>query len=75
MSWDFTTEPEFQEKLDWMETFVREEVWPLEVIETDLDGFKRLVKPLQDEVKARGLWATHLPPSTAVRATARSSSA
>ena len=62
MSWDFSTEPEFQEKLDWMEKFVREEIWPLEVIDTDLAGFTRLVKPLQDEVKAQGLWATHLPP-------------
>jgi acyl-CoA dehydrogenase len=62
MSWDFSTEPEFQEKLDWMRKFVKEEVWPLEVIETDLAGFGRLIKPLQDEVKARGLWATHLPP-------------
>ncbi|MEA2645666.1 MAG: acyl-CoA dehydrogenase [Chloroflexota bacterium] len=62
MSWDFTTEPEFQEKLDWMEKFVREEVWPLEVIDTDLEGFTRLIRPLQEQVKANGLWATHLPP-------------
>src|ERR1700730_6378421 len=62
MSCDFSTEPEFQEKLDWMQKFVREEVWPLEVIDTDAAGFARLVKPLQEEVKARGLWATHLPP-------------
>src|SRR4030088_1140274 len=62
MSWDFSTEPEFQEKLDWMQKFVREEVWPLEVIDTDAAGFARLIKPLQEEVKARGLWATHLPP-------------
>src|SRR5258708_16456867 len=62
MSWDVSTDPEFQEKLDWMEKFVKEEVWPLEVIDTDLAGFTRLIRPLQDEVKARGLWATHLPP-------------
>src|ERR1700694_3133490 len=62
MSWDFSTEPEFQEKLDWMQKFVKDEVWPLEVIYTDLAGFTRLLKPLQEEVKARGLWATHLPP-------------
>ncbi len=62
MSWDFSTEPEFQEKLDWMRKFVREEVWPLEVVDTDLAGFERLIRPLQEEVKARGLWATHLPP-------------
>jgi acyl-CoA dehydrogenase len=62
MSWDFETEPEFQEKLDWMRDFVRQEVWPLEVIDTDLAGFTRLIRPLQEQVKARGLWATHLPP-------------
>jgi acyl-CoA dehydrogenase len=62
VSWDFSTEPEFQEKLDWMRDFVREEVWPLEVVDTDLAGFTRLVRPLQDQVKAQGLWATHLSP-------------
>ena len=29
MAWDFETEPGFQEKLDWMESFVREKVEPL----------------------------------------------
>jgi acyl-CoA dehydrogenase len=62
VSWDFSTEPEFQEKLDWMARFVREEVWPLEVVDTDLAGFTRLLRPLQEQVKAQGLWATHLPP-------------
>src|SRR5258708_1488175 len=62
LSWDFSTDPDFQEKLDWMRTFVREEIWPLELIETDRAGRARLMKPLQEEVKARGLWACHLPP-------------
>jgi acyl-CoA dehydrogenase len=64
MSWDFETEPEFEEKLAWMRRFVREEIWPLEVMVDDLDqeGFMKLIRPLQDEVKAHGLWATHLPP-------------
>ena len=61
MSWDFSTEPEFEEKLAWMRSFVFEEVRPLEVIDTDLAGFTRLIRPLQDEVKAHGLWAAHLP--------------
>jgi hypothetical protein len=30
--WEFSTEPEFQEKLDWMERFVREEVEPLDLL-------------------------------------------
>ncbi|MHB8507542.1 MAG: acyl-CoA dehydrogenase family protein [Candidatus Dormibacteria bacterium] len=62
MSWDFETEPEFEEKLHWMRGFVREEIWPLEVVETDAAGFDRLIRPLQERVKAQGLWATHLPP-------------
>ena len=32
MAWDFKTDPEFQEKLDWMETFVRDEIFPLEAL-------------------------------------------
>jgi len=61
VTWDFSTEPEFEEKLAWMRSFVFEEVRPLEVIDTDLAGFTRLIRPLQDEVKAHGLWAAHLP--------------
>ena len=37
MAWDFSTEPEFQEQLDWMREFVREEIWPLETIVGELD--------------------------------------
>src|SRR3954454_11666755 len=33
MAWDFSTEPEFQAELDWMEGFVREEVRPLELLD------------------------------------------
>ncbi len=32
MAWDFKTDPDFQEKLDWMETFVRDEIFPLETL-------------------------------------------
>jgi acyl-CoA dehydrogenase len=62
MSWDFTTEPEFEAKLEWMRSFMREEVYPLEVLETDEAGFMRAIRPLQEEVKRQKLWATHLPP-------------
>ena len=62
MSWDFETDPDFESKLSWMRTFVREEVWPLEVVEGDWETFGRLLRPLQDEVRAQGMWATHLPP-------------
>ena len=64
MAWDFSTEPEFQTRLDWMEEFVRREIWPLESVLADLsdDGLRRAIAPLSEEVKARGLWAAHLPP-------------
>ena len=64
MGWDFSTEPEFQRKLDWMAGFVRAEVWPIETVADELgqDGFERAIAPLRDEVKERGLWAAHLPP-------------
>jgi acyl-CoA dehydrogenase len=62
MAWDFSTEPEFERKLEWMRAFVREEVFPLEVLETDEATFMRIVRSLQDEVKKQGMWAAHLPP-------------
>jgi acyl-CoA dehydrogenase len=64
MAWDFSTEPEFQEKLDWMREFVRAEIWPIETVANDLDqaALDRIYAPLQEEVKRRGLWAAHLPP-------------
>jgi acyl-CoA dehydrogenase len=62
MTWDFSTEPEFEEKLEWMRGFMREEVYPLEVLETDDAGFTRAIRPMQQEVKQHKLWATHLPP-------------
>jgi acyl-CoA dehydrogenase len=65
--WGFETEPEFQAELDWIETFVREKVQPLDYIlgsQWDIHApeFGRLVRPLQREVRERGLWACHLGP-------------
>jgi acyl-CoA dehydrogenase len=64
MAWDFSTDPEFQAHLDWMEEFVREEIWPLETLTEELsfDDVLRAMRPLQDQVKERGLWAAHLDP-------------
>jgi acyl-CoA dehydrogenase len=63
MAWDFATEPEFEEKLVWMRQFVREEIFPLETLGLDYDEMLRVIRPLQDQVKERGLWAAHLPPA------------
>lgn len=70
MAWDFSTDPEFQAKLDWMDTFVRERVEPLDVAFPDPAApydrrnpmLRALTHPLQDEVKCQGLWACPLGP-------------
>src|SRR3954447_5656053 len=64
MAWDFSTEPEFQEHLDWMTEFVREEIQPLETLlnELEWDQIMRAMEPLREQVRERGLWAAHLPP-------------
>ncbi len=67
MAWDFETEPEFQRELDWMDGFVREEIEPLDLVLGDPfdksdPRAARLVRPLQEQVKERGLWACHLGP-------------
>jgi acyl-CoA dehydrogenase len=64
VAWDFSTDPDFQQHLDWMTEFVRERIWPLETLLDELgwEGLIRAVAPLQEQVKARGLWAAHLDP-------------
>jgi acyl-CoA dehydrogenase len=67
MSWDFETEPEFQKELDWVEAFVREEVEPLDFLIHHAWDMKdpvrqKLIPPLQERVRERGLWAAHLGP-------------
>ncbi len=68
MAWDFETEPEFEAKLAWMRTFVREEIIPLETLAEEFrqpggrEVFARIVAPLKEQVREQGLWAAHLPP-------------
>src|SRR6059058_978227 len=67
MSWDFSTDPEWAQELKWVEEFVREECEPIDLIvkeSHDLNDPVRqaLIPPLQEIVKERGLWATHLGP-------------
>ncbi len=67
---DLTVTPEFQAKLDWMNAFVRAEcetmdaLFPEQGIQYDPShaAARRHLKPLQDQVKAQGLWACHLGP-------------
>jgi acyl-CoA dehydrogenase len=68
MTYDFSIEPEFEEKLDWIRTFVREEVEPLDVVFPGCaylpldDERRKIVDPLKQQVRERGLWAPHLGP-------------
>ena len=68
--YDFSPDPEFQVKLDWMEGFVRQECDALDLLfphggdpyDTKLAKAREILKPLQEQVKAQGLWACHLGP-------------
>src|SRR3954454_19254213 len=68
MSWDFETDPEYQKVLDWAEEFVREEEDPLDLAFPHLqfvpldDKQRKAIDPLKEEVRRKGLWATHLGP-------------
>ena len=64
MAWDFSTEPAFQQQLDWMRTFVDEEIIPLELISRHLPQpqLDALLKPFKQKVKDAHLWAAHLGP-------------
>jgi acyl-CoA dehydrogenase len=67
VSWDFETDPEFQQELDWVDTFVRDEVEPLDFVIAHAWDLRdpvrqKLIPPLQQQVRERGLWATHLGP-------------
>jgi len=62
MAWDFSTDAAFEEQLVWMRGFVREEIMPIETLRLDHEQVIAFIKPLQEQVKARGLWAAHLPP-------------
>jgi acyl-CoA dehydrogenase len=68
MSWDFETDPEYRKVLDWADEFVREELEPLDLAFPHLqfvpldDKRRKVIDPLKEEVRRKGLWATHLGP-------------
>ena len=65
---DFSLDADFQEKVDWTRAFVREKVEPLDHLwpeptapyDRSLAKARAILKPLQQEVRSRGLWACHL---------------
>ncbi|MFE0748911.1 acyl-CoA dehydrogenase family protein [Gordonia sp. NPDC058843] len=67
MAWDFETDPDYQAQLDWVERFVREEVEPADrMYDHPLDMTdpvrNAIIRPLQAQVREKGLWACHLGP-------------
>ncbi|MCS5583938.1 MAG: acyl-CoA dehydrogenase family protein, partial [Pseudomonadales bacterium] len=65
--WDFETDEEYQGVLSWVDEFVTKKVEPLDMVlgvtkEYHDPDFIRQIRPLQQEVKERGLWACHLGP-------------
>ncbi|UPW08577.1 acyl-CoA dehydrogenase family protein [Gordonia terrae] len=68
--WDFRTDDDFQRKLDWIATFVREECEDLDLLfghigqpyNTENKAARAILEPLQERVKEQGLWACHLGP-------------
>ena len=64
MAWDFETDPEFQEQLDWMREFIDSEIVPLEPVLDELpaDEWKVVRDHLRQQVKDRGLWGAFLDP-------------
>lgn len=64
MAWDFSTEPDFQQKLEWMRQFLDEEILPLETLAHELNEqqWNKLCDPLKQQVKGQNLWACHLDP-------------
>lgn len=69
MGWSFETDSDFQRKLDWIETFTREEIEPLDLVfrgpgdpwDPACPAAKAMA-PLKDIVKREKLWACHLGP-------------
>ena len=71
MAWDFSTEPEFEEKLAWMRSFVRDEIFPLETLDLSHTAILEAVAPLKVEVKKPGCGRPTCRPSSVAAASAR----
>ena len=67
---DFSIDPEFQEQLEWIREFVKENVESLDLafagVESTYDKsglfYEEAIRPLQQVVKDRGIWSCHLTP-------------
>jgi acyl-CoA dehydrogenase len=69
VSWSFETDSEFQEQLNWIETFTREEIEPLDLVFRGpgdpwdpSSPAAKAMEPLKKIVKEKRLWACHIGP-------------
>ena len=68
MAWDFSTDPDFQTKLDWARDFVADRVEPLDLCYPHRqfhpldDELRPIVDPMKQSVRDHDLWAAHLGP-------------
>ena len=66
--WDFETDPEYQAQLDWVETFVGDEIEPLDLVlgdpydKSDERGAGASSARCSSRSRDQGLWACHLGP-------------
>lgn len=65
MAWDFSTDPEFQKDLDWVRQFCDDQIAPFDLVfphavRAKDPALRVEVDKLQDQIKARGLWALFL---------------
>ena len=69
MAWDFSTDPEFQDHLEWLTELMHTEIEPLDHYFRGRSPFDKSdeevqthLRRIQQKVKDRGLWACHLKP-------------
>ncbi|MCP3988340.1 MAG: acyl-CoA dehydrogenase [Actinomycetia bacterium] len=67
MTWSFETDPDYQAQLDWVAEFIESEVAPLDLVfespyDTQDEPMMAALRPLQEEVRNKGLWGCHLGP-------------
>jgi acyl-CoA dehydrogenase len=62
MAWDFRTDADFQEQLDWIRDVVVNQIEPLDLVKPQMSpaAWARATEPIKQQVKDRNLWAAHL---------------
>jgi acyl-CoA dehydrogenase len=68
VTWEFRTDPAWQEQLDWAREFVATQIEPLTLLwpyyhhVPPPPWLRPVIEPLKQQVRERGLWACHLGP-------------